>query len=110
MENVVREETLYTYQAAVKRYEEERHHAWLCRQKQLKEVRKEQKERRKYFCNQRLYGGIIFIISAFLLILTADAVMIFSMILGLYVMFTRKMIIVNDYWWKHNGLNQWEGR
>ena len=33
-----------------------------------------------------------------------------ALTLGLYVMFTRKMIIVNDYWWKHNGLNQWEGR
>lgn len=108
--NVVREETLYTYQAAISQYEREKHHAWLCNQKKLQKIRKEQQEKRKYFCNQKLCGGIIFILSIFLLVLTANAVMIAGMILGLYVMFTRKMIIVNDYWWKHDGLNQWKER
>ena len=52
--NVVREETLYTYQAAISQYEREKHHAWLFSQKKLQKIRKEQQEKRKYLARETL--------------------------------------------------------
>ena len=109
-ENVAITEKLYTYQAAVKRYEDERHHAWLCRQKQLAEIRKEQKERRKYFCNQKLYGVLAVITSFLLLFLTHEALLIPAMGAGFYMMTTDKMLIYNEYYKTHGGSEQWKGR
>ena len=110
MNNIVLSETLYTYDAAINRYEEERHHSWLCRQKQLAEIRKEQKERRKYFCNQNLYGVLAVITSFLLLFLTHEALLISAVGAGIYMMFTKKMLIYNEYYRTHGGSDQWKGR
>lgn len=55
-ENAVRVETLYTYEAAISRYEREKHHSWLCRQRELKAIRQRQKAERKYYIRQRITG------------------------------------------------------
>lgn len=44
IENNVREEILYTYEAAINRYERERHHDYLCRQKQLKQSERNKRQ------------------------------------------------------------------
>ena len=110
MNNIVLSETLYTYDAAIKRYEAERHHTWLCRQKQLAEIRKEQKERRKYFCIQKLYGVLAVITSFLLLFLTHEALLISAVGAGIYMMTTDKMLIYNEYYKTHDGSEQWKGR
>lgn len=105
--NVVREEVLYTYEAAVHRYERERHHEWLCRQRKLKAIRKQQQERRRYFRNQKLLGLAIAVLSFILLLLTCEAFTILGIIAGVSVMVTKKMVIYNEYYRRHGGQDQW---
>lgn len=100
-DNVVRVETLYTYEAAVRRYERERHHAWLCSQARLKEIRLEQQERRRYFCNQKLYGMIMSLVALLLTLITGNLVCAVLAAPGIVLMITQKMLIVNEYWWTH---------
>ena len=101
--NVVRDEILYTYEAAVNRYERERYHEWLCRQRRLKAIREEQKERRRYFCNQKMYGLIIAVLSLILLLLTREGFAIFGILAGIFMMVTKKMVIYNEYARTHGG-------
>lgn len=67
-ENVVRTETLYTYEAAISRYEREKHHSWLCRQRELKAIRQRQKAERKYYIKQKVTGVMLLLVSITLLI------------------------------------------
>ena len=106
-DNVVKEETLYTYEAAINRYERERHHDYLCRQKRLKAIREEQKAERCYFISQKLYGLFIAVLSFILLLLTQDGFAIFGIVAGVAVMITKKMVIYNEYYRTHGGLEQW---
>ena len=106
-DNVVREEVLYTYEAAVNRYERERHHEWLCRQRRLKAIRAEQKERRRYFCNQKMYGLIIAVLSLILLLLTREGFTVVGILAGIFMMVTKKMLIYNNYYRTHSGQDQW---
>ena len=107
-ENIARVKTFYTYGAAVKRYEEERHHAWLCNQKKLKSIRREQQERRKYFCNQKLYGLLIAMLSVILLVLTQETLLIIGMAAGVFLTVTKQMVIYNEYFRTHGGTEQWK--
>lgn len=103
MERVAAVETLYTYEAAVKRYERERHHEWLCRQKRLQEIREEQRDRRKYFCEQRFYGSLLTIICLMMFCFTKDGMCLLFTIGGIYITISKKMLLVNDYFYKHHG-------
>lgn len=107
-ENVVREETLYTYEAAINRYERERHHDYLCRQKQLKAIRAEQKARRTYFRNQRLLGLLMVVLSLVLMVLAQEGLAVFGIIAGAWVMVTKKMVVYNEYYRTHGGADQWK--
>lgn len=97
---VAKEETLYTYDAAIRRYEEERHHAWLCRQKRLKELRQKELERRRYMMNQKLLGFLGLVAVVIATIICGNLACLVLSFPGLYVMVTKKMILVNDYWWR----------
>lgn len=106
-DNVVREEILYTYEAAIHRYERERHQEWLRRQKRLEKIRKQQKAKRKYFRNQKLTGLAIVILSLVLLVLTREGFTLLGVLAGIFIMATKKMVIYNDYYRKHGGADQW---
>lgn len=106
--NITRTETLYTYEAAINRYEQERHHAWLCNQKKLEAIRQDQKERRRYFCNQKLIGGFWVITFLLLTMIIGDLVCVILALPGVGLMASKKMVIVNDYWWEHGGPEQWK--
>lgn len=106
-DNVVREETLYTYDAAVNEYERRKYHEWLCRQRRLQTIRTEQKERRRYFCNQKLYGLLIAVLSAVLLVLTQDGFAVIGIAAGIAIIITKKMVIYNEYYRTHGGMEQW---
>ena len=103
---VVRTETLYTYDAAIKKYEEERHHDWLCRQKKLKEIRKAEQERRRYMMNQKLIGFLGFLMVFIATMLCGNLACLVLGLPGVYAMFTDKMVIVNDYYRTHGGFDQ----
>lgn len=107
-DNVVRDEVLYTYEAAINRYERERHHAWLCRQKRLKEIRKEQQEERRYFCNQKMCGLFLVLLSVILLLLTYEGLTIIGIVIGIHLIITKKMFIYNEYYRTHGGAEQWK--
>lgn len=106
-DNVVREEVLYTYEAAIHKYERELHHEWLCRQRKLKEIRKQQQEQRRYFRNQRLTGLAIAVLSLILLVLTYEGFTILGILAGVSIMVTKKMVIYNEYYRTHGGQDQW---
>ena len=96
----VKEEKLYTYDAAIKRYEEERHHARLCRQNQLKEIRKAEQERRRYMMNQKLIGFLGFLMVLIATALCGNLACLALAFPAVYAMVTNKMIVVNEYWWQ----------
>ena len=100
---VVKEEKLYTYDAAVKRYEEERHHAWLCRQEQLKQIRKAEQERRRYMMNQKLLGFLALVAVVIATMICGNLACLALAFPGVYAMVTKQMIVVNEYWWQQNG-------
>lgn len=106
-DNVVREEVLYTYEAAINRYERERHHDYLCRQKRLKEIRAEQKAERRYFRNQRLAGFVVAVLSLILLLIFKEGFAVVGIIAGVSIMSTKKMVIYNEYYRTHGGEDQW---
>lgn len=109
-DKIVKTEVLYTYEAWLNRYERERHHEWLCRQKEFKEIREEQRKRRNYFCKQKMAGILITIISVFLMILfllgcTGFAEIVATLLFwglpagfGLLLILTDEMVIMDKYW------------
>lgn len=106
-DNVVRVETLYTYDAAIRRYEEERMHEWRCTRKRLENIRKEQVERRRYFLNQKLIG-FFFLLASVLMAILVDLTCLVGIIPAAWLIATKKMVIVNDYWKKHGGASQYK--
>lgn len=107
-DEIVRDEILYTYEAAINRYMNEYNHEWMCRQKKLKEIKKKQKEKREYYCKQKTYGLIIFVLSILLLIFTHELFTILGIIAGVYIIMTKKMVICNEYYFLHDGPEQWK--
>lgn len=106
-DNVVREEVLYTYEAAINRYERERHHEWLCRQKRLREIRAEQKAERRYFRNQKITGLVIAILSFIILVISKEGFALVGIFGGIAISITKKMVIYNEYYRTHGGDEQW---
>lgn len=106
-DDVVKEETLYTYDAAINLYERRNHNAWVHMQKKLQAIREEQKAERRYFCNQKLYGLLITVLSLVLLLLTHEGLTIIGVIAGIAIMVTKKMVIYNEYYRTHGGADQW---
>lgn len=96
----VKEEKLYTYDAAIKKYEEERHHSWLCRQKQLKQIRKAEQERRRYMANQKLLGFLGLVAVVIATMICGNLACLALAFPAVYAMVTNKMIVVNEYWWQ----------
>lgn len=108
MENIARDEVLYTYEAAINLYERECHHDYLCRQKKLQAIRAEQKARRTYFRNQRLLGLLMVVLSLVLMVLAQEGLAVFGIIAGAWVMVTNKMVVYNEYYRTHGGADQWK--
>ena len=92
IENVVAESDLYTYDAAITRYERELHHEWLCRQRKLQEIRQQQKEKRKAEIKQKLIGIFLIIIGIFFL-LFGEGGGFFIAAAGLVVALTKKNVL-----------------
>lgn len=71
-----------------------------------------EKEKRRYFCNQKLLGIIITIISLLPFLITGNLTYLFpgsiGAIIGIGMVLTKKMVIVNDYWMEHGGADQWK--
>lgn len=67
-----------------------------------------EKERRKYFCNQKLFGVMEIVLVLLLTVLIGNPVCAVLSIFGIGMIFTKKMIIVNEYYWKHGGAEQWK--
>ena len=91
-ENVVMECDLYTYEAAVARYERERQHSWLCRQRKLESIRERQKAERNYHIKQKITGIILLIVSL-LLVLFGIGEGFFILPIGIYTIATKKKIL-----------------
>lgn len=107
-DNVIIDEVLYTYEAAVNRYEQERYHTWLCNQKKIREIREKQKEKRRYFLNQKLIGFFGLLMVVIVTVLCGNLVCLALGFPGIYAMVTKKILVVNEYYYEHNGVSQWE--
>ena len=70
--------------------------------KDMRERQREQKRRRQYFIIQKLHGIALLAITALALhILDGDAtIALLTVPLGLYLIFSREMLIVNDYYFR----------
>lgn len=66
------------------------------------------REERTYFCNQKLLGIAWILIVLILTVIIGDPVCAALSIFGIGMIFTKKMVIVNDYYWKHGGAEQWK--
>lgn len=82
---------LYTYEAAIARYEWEKHHSWLCRQNRLQRIRENQKEKRIAMIKQKLSGMLLVGVG---IVLTAFGIGegIFLAIAGVALMATKKIL------------------
>ena len=65
--------------------------------------RREQQERKKYFIKQRLCGIALLVITAFAVrLLDGDiSIAFFTIPLGICLLLSRQMLIINDYYWEH---------
>lgn len=61
------------------------------------------RERRLYFCQQKLYGVFMAVLSLVLLVLTREGFCVAGILLGAYAIITKQMILVNEYWWEQQG-------
>lgn len=82
------------------------------RQRRWDEKHKADRERRIYFCNQKILGGIAAVVSVIPFLVTRDlsSLLVGSVLLipALHMIVTDKMVIVNDYYWENGGAEQWE--
>lgn len=70
--------------------------------------RTEETERRTYFANQKLLGGIWCALVLVLTLLIGDLTGLILLVPGIAVIRTDKMVIVNRYWHTHGGAEQWK--
>lgn len=105
---IVRAEKLYTYDAAVKRYEDEKHHSWLCKQKQLKQIRKAEQERRRYMMNQKFLGFLALVAVVIATMICGNLACLVLAFPAVYAMVTKEMIVVNEYYRTHDGFDRWK--
>lgn len=71
------------------------------RQRHREEKRAADHERRMYFLHQKTLGALMILISIFLFVYTMDLEVLVCAIPGIFMTVTRKMCLVNDYYWNH---------
>lgn len=66
-------------------------------------ARREQRERKRYFIKQRLYGLATLVFTVFAVrVLDGDAtIALLTIPLGLSLLLSKQMLIVNNYYWEH---------
>lgn len=64
--------------------------------------------RRDYFNLQKKLGITWILIVMILTVIIENPVCAVLSIFGIGMIFTKKMVIVNDYYWKHGGAEQWK--
>lgn len=58
-------------------------------------------KRRKYFIKQKIWGGVLIILSLIAANLTSDGMVALLLIpLGFYMIFTKKMVWMDDYFFE----------
>ena len=82
------------------------------RQRRWNDKHEADRERRKYFCNQRFMGAIVVLISVIVFIMFCDlptfVMSAMGCIFGGTLICTNKMVIINKYYWEHGGEDQWD--
>lgn len=82
------------------------------REREKRKARKEKRERKKYFLTQKLYGIATLAMTAVIVkLLDGDAtVALLTVPLGIMLLTSKEMLIVNKYYWKHEdeAERQWE--
>ena len=81
------------------------------RQRRWREKHEADRKKREYFCMQRFIGGLIAAASLVVFLAFRVPGMILGsmgIIVGLYMAITKKMVIVNDYWFENGGADQWK--
>lgn len=66
-------------------------------------ARREQRERKRYFIKQRIYGLVTLVFTVLAVrFLDGDAtIAIFTIPLGVSLLLSKQMLIVNQYYWEH---------
>ena len=66
-------------------------------------TQRKQRERKRYFIKQRLYGLATLIFTVFAVrVLDGDAtIALFTIPLGISLLISKEMLIVNRYYWEH---------
>ncbi len=66
------------------------------------------KERRKYFAIQRLAGLCLLILTVVLVVIDGDlTISMITVPLGVSLLFSKKMLILNRYYFENGGDDQW---
>lgn len=78
------------------------------RQNRWNAKHEEERARREYFCKQRFYG-LLEVMAVLLITLIIGNYAFGAMALpGICLMCSRKMLLINDYYWTHGGDRQWK--
>lgn len=78
------------------------------RQLRWKEKHAADRERRLYFCRQRFIGLLLTVLSIVLCAVTGNIAALPFAAIGGCIMVTKKMILVDGYYWTHGGPEQWD--
>ena len=72
------------------------------RERKRRKALKEKRERKKYFITQKLYGVAVLILTVVAVkLLDGDAtIALFTVPLGVTLIASKEMLIVNEYYWK----------
>lgn len=76
------------------------------RQKRWDERHEQEREKRTYFCNQKFIGIIMVVIVLFLTVLSGNLAYLALILPGTGIIFTKRMVVVNDYYWTHSDNEQ----
>ena len=79
------------------------------RQNRWNEKHERDNERRVYFANQKFFGVIWITIVSVLTVIIRNPTCLVLMLPGIGMIVTKKMVIVNRYYYEHGGPMQWEG-
>ena len=77
------------------------------RQRHREEKRATDRERRMYYLHQKMIGSLIILVSLFLFVFTMEIETLICIVPGIYMIATKKMCIVNEYYRTHGGSEQW---
>ena len=68
----------------------------------------DKRERIKYFIIQKLMGLVIVVLAVISCIITSDGTAALLLIpIGIYTIFTRKLVITNTYYFEHKEDSEW---